>query len=91
MTEPSQSKVDTMLELTHQQSASKVDYHHLYLQEFAKNKSLTEEFSRLKLTMPEDASEQRLRERQVMDRMSRYEQAILDYENEQRALNADLK
>ena len=45
----------------------------------------------MKHFLPDSYTEMRLREKQLQDRMSRYEQSIIDYENEKKALIEQLK
>lgn len=68
-----------------------VDYQALYVAERNKCKTLAAEMHRLKQLMPETVTEIRARERILQERMSRYEQAIIDYENEQKALRQQVK
>ena len=51
-----------------------------------KIKDLEEENQRMKQFLPDSYTEMRTREKQLQERMSRYEQAIVDYENEKKAL-----
>lgn len=49
------------------------------------------ENERLKHFLPDSYTEMRLREKQLQERMSRYEQSIIDYENEKKALTETIK
>lgn len=51
-----------------------------------RNKQLQEENDRLRHFLPDSYTEMRMRDKQLQARMSRYESAIVDYENEKKAL-----
>ena len=67
------------------------DYMALITELQLKNKELLAENNRMKHFLPDSYTEMRLREKQLQDRMSRYEQSIIDYENEKKALIEQLK
>ena len=68
-----------------------LDYAHLVKQQEAKFNHLQLENERLKHFLPDSYTEMRLREKQLQERLSRYEQSIIDYENEKKALYETLK
>lgn len=57
----------------------------------AKFNQLQLENERLKHFLPDSYTEMRLRERQLQERMCRYEQNIIDYENEKKIMCETIK
>jgi hypothetical protein len=85
-------KVNSLLGHDQQQAPlHNLDFASLLYSEQMKNKQLVEENKKLRQIMPESYTEMRVRERQVQERMSRYEQAIVDYENEKKSLYETMK
>lgn len=83
MGKPKKKNINEMLD--------KDNYALLLKQQELKFNQLQVENERLKHFLPDSYTEMRLRERQLQERMSRYEQSIIDYENEKKALYETLK
>ena len=67
------------------------DFTKLLLHQEAKFNQLQLENERLKHFLPDSYTEMRLRERQLQERMIRYEQNIIDYENEKKIMCETIK
>ena len=68
-----------------------MDFEALWKCEQIKNRQLFDENQRLVKNLPSSFIEVRTRERQLQERLSRYEQAIVDYENEKGAMASTIK